>query len=120
MQQVNLQIEKLAPTLLKLKSDRVYHFKDIPEGCTGPYENCLVKAVKGPMLVGDFTHEDGSRYVMIVNKLLTANVTPKPEFNVPVEKLVFISPYNGLPGDYEGEQIWLSPGQGVLLKLVQP
>ena len=51
------------------------------------------------MLVGEFTHDDGSRYVMIVNKNLTASVTPKPEL---------------------GEQIWLAPGQGLLLKTSKP
>jgi hypothetical protein len=119
MQHVNLQIAKLADTLLKLSSDRVYHFGDVPEGCTGPDEKSLVKAVRGPMVVGDFTHEDGSRYVMIVNKNLTASVTPRPEFREAVAKLQFVSPYNGTLGDYSGEQIWLAPGAGVLLKLVR-
>jgi hypothetical protein len=116
MQHVNLQIGQLAPTLLKLKSDRVYHFGDVPEGCAGPDDQSLVKAVHGPMLVGDFTHEDGSRYVMIVNKNLTASVTPQPEFRQPAGTLYFVSPYNGALGEFTGEQIWLAPGQGVLLK----
>jgi len=120
MQHVNLQIAKLADTLLKLRSDRVYHFGEIPEGCVGPDDQSLVKAVRGPMLVGDFTHEDGSRYVMIVNKNLTASVTPKPEFREPFATLHFISPYNGILGEFTGEQIWLAPGQGVLLKPVRP
>ncbi|HEX3601868.1 MAG TPA: hypothetical protein VHU84_17075, partial [Lacipirellulaceae bacterium] len=68
MQQLNLQIGKLAPTLLKLKSDRVYHFGALPIGCVGPDADSLVEALPGSMLVGDFTHEDGSRYLMIVNK----------------------------------------------------
>jgi hypothetical protein len=117
MQHINLQIGKLAGTLLKLRSDRVYHFGDIPEGCVGPDDDSLVKAVRGPMLVGDFTYEDGSRYVMIVNKNLTASITPQPEFRQPVAKLQFVSPYNGTLGTFTGEQIWLAPGQGVLLKL---
>jgi hypothetical protein len=120
MQHVNLQIGKLAGTLLKLKSDRVYHFGEVPEGCAGPDDKSLVKAVRGPMLVGDFTHEDGSRYVMIVNKNLTASVTPNPEFRQPIEKLYFVSPYNGTLGEFAGEQTWLAPGHGVLLKLAKP
>lgn len=120
MQHTNLQIGKLADTLLKLRSDRVYHFGDIPEGCVGTDEQCLVTAVRGPMLVGDFTHEDGSRYVMIVNKNLTASVTPKPKFREPVTTLSFVSPYNGMLGEFTGEQIWLAPGQGVLLKPSKP
>ena len=116
MQHVNLQIGKLADTLLKLRSDRVYHFGDVPEGRVGPDDTSLVTAVRGPMLVGEFTHEDGSRYVMIVNKNLTASVTPKPEFRQPAGTLHFVSAYNGGLGEFTGEQIWLAPGQGVLLK----
>jgi hypothetical protein len=72
------------------------------------------------MLVGDFTHEDGSRYVMIVNKNLTASVTPRPEFREPTGTLYFVSPYNGALAEFTGEQIWLAPGQGVLLKPSKP
>jgi hypothetical protein len=116
MQHVNLQIAQLAGTLLKLRSDRVYHFGDIPQVCSGPDERSLVKTAHGQTLVGDFTHEDGSRYVMIVNKNLTSSITPNPEFREPVRTLHFVSPYNGSLGEYTGEQIWLAPGQGVLLK----
>ena len=47
MRQVNLQVGKLAPTLLKLTSDRVYHFGKVPAGCTGPDDQSLVKAMSG-------------------------------------------------------------------------
>lgn len=73
MQNVNLQIGKLGPTLLKLTSDRVYHFGEVSADCTGPDDKSLVKAIEGPMLVGDFTHQDVARYVMIVNKVCTAS-----------------------------------------------
>jgi len=119
LRRVNKQIEHLAPTLLQLKSDRVYHFGDIPLGATGPDEKCLVKAIAGPMLVGDFTHVDGTRYVMIVNKDFAASLTAMPQFSVPVKKLEFISAYSGSAITFEGEYVWLAPGQGVLLKLTQ-
>ena len=60
LQNVNLQVERLGPTLLKLTSDRVYHFGSVPPGCTGPDAQSLVKDIGGPMLVGDFTHKDGT------------------------------------------------------------
>jgi hypothetical protein len=119
MRQVNLQIAKLAPTLLKLKSDRVYHFGDVPTGCTAPDDQSLVKAIGGSMLVGDFTHEDGSRYVMVVNKDFTSSVVCGPQFSVPVTRLEFASAYSGQHTSYEGEHVWLAPGQGVLLKLIK-
>ena len=72
MQNVNLQIQRLAPTLLELTSREVYHFGDIPEDCHGPATNSLVEHLNGGnFLVGDFSGGDGARYVMIVNKDLS-------------------------------------------------
>ncbi|HEY7115889.1 MAG TPA: hypothetical protein VH475_04855 [Tepidisphaeraceae bacterium] len=119
MQNVNLQVAQLAPTLLKLKSDRVYHFGKVPAGCNGPDGQSLVKACGGNMLVGDFTHEDGSHYVMCVNKDFTANVPCQPQFRQPVKRLEMVSPYTGRLTPFEGEQVWLAAGQGVLLKLTR-
>lgn len=117
MRQVNLQVEKLAPTLLKLKSDRVYHFGDVPPGCTGPDDESLVTGVGGQMAVGEFTHEDGSRYVMIVNKDLTSSIPCIPQFRASPAKLEKVSPYSGQLTSFGGEDVWLAPGQGVLLKV---
>ena len=118
MQHINLQIAKLAPTLLKLKSDHVYHFGTVPAGCTGPDDKCLIEAIAGPMLVGDFTHTDGSRYVVIVNKDFARSIPCHPKFRKPIKALELISAYHGTATPYEGEQCWLAPGQGVLLKLM--
>lgn len=117
MRFVNLQVAKLAPTLLKLKSDRVYHFGDVPAGCSGPDGESLVETIAGPMLVGDFTHEDGTRYVMVVNKSLAGSMGCYPKFRKPPARLEVISAYTGTPMGFEGEQAVLAPGQGVLLKL---
>jgi hypothetical protein len=119
MQNVNLQIEKLGPTLLKLKSDRVYHFGAVPAGCTGPDDKSLVKAIGGSMLVGDFTHADGTRYVLVVNKDLARSIPGWPQFRTPPAKVELVSPYTGAAVPFEGEQVWLAPGQGALLKLTK-
>ncbi|HWF18108.1 MAG TPA: hypothetical protein VG754_02530, partial [Verrucomicrobiae bacterium] len=116
LQNVNLQIQKLAPTLLELTSDDTYHFGSVPAGCHGPGTNSLVSAVGGQIAVGDFTHSDGSRYVMLVNKDLSKSVACWPQFRRAPKVLKFISPYTGRSGVYAGEQVWLAPGHGVLLK----
>jgi hypothetical protein len=118
LQQLNLQVGKLAPTLLKLKSDRVYHFGNVPAGCTGSDEKSLVEAIAGPMLVGDFTHADGSRYVMIVNKDFAGSSPCHSKFRKPIARLELVSAFSGTLIPYDGEQVWLAPGQGVLLKLI--
>ncbi|HEX6961193.1 MAG TPA: hypothetical protein VF175_04955, partial [Lacipirellula sp.] len=117
MRTVNLQVAQLAPTLLRLTSDRVYHFGDVPEGCTGPDDKSLVTATPGNMLVGEFTHEDGSRYLMVVNKDVVNSAVGMPTFRTPPAKLDLVSPYNGTLTPFEGEQVWLAPGHGHLLKV---
>ena len=117
MQNVNLQVLKLAPTLLKLRSDDVYHFGKPPPGCRGPMDKNLLAGINGAQfMAGDFTHEDGSRYVMIVNTDVNKSVPCFPQYRN-AKKAEMVSPYNGRLTPYEGEQIWLSPGAGVLLKL---
>jgi hypothetical protein len=117
LQNVNLQIQKLAPTLLELTSDDTYHFGAMPTGCHGPGANSLVTAITGEFAVGDFTHTDGSRYVMLVNENLSKSTPCQPQFRNPPKTVKLISPYTGQAVAYEGEQIWLAPGSGRLLKL---
>jgi hypothetical protein len=119
MRHINLQVGKLAPTLLQLTSDRVYHFGNVPAGCTGPDDKSLVKAIPGSMLVGDFTHSDGSRYIMIVNKDFHGSIIGSPQFREPVSKLQSVSIVDGSLLPYEGEYTWIAPGQGVLLKITR-
>ena len=118
MQHVNLQIQKLAPTLLQLGSDAVYHFGPIPPGANGPPTNSLVTSVGADnFLVGDFTHRDGSRYLMIVNKDLAKSRPCSPQFRQAPRRLQHVSAYSGTMSPFEGEDVWLPPGGGVLLKV---
>ena len=114
--EVNLQIAKLAPTLLKLKSERVYHFGEVPQGCTGPGDQSLVEKIAGPMLVGDFTHENGDQYIMVVNKSFESSITCHPKFRTPIKALEMVSPYGGNLIAYEGEQMLARPRAGRLAK----
>ncbi|MEO7297211.1 MAG: hypothetical protein ABI042_01395 [Verrucomicrobiota bacterium] len=118
MQNVNLQIEKLAPILLQLTSDDVYHFGAVPDGCHAPGEKSLVKAsADGNFMCGDFTHHDGSRYVMLVNRDVVKSHVCSPQFRVAPKKVQKISSFSGNAVAFEGEQLWVAPGHGVLLKL---
>lgn len=117
LQNVNLQVAKLAPTFLQLASDDVYHLGPIPAGAHGPRaESLLVGPVKGEFLVGEFTHADGTRYVMVVNKDPARSRPYTPHFRTPPRELQMVSPYSGELVSFAGEQQWLAPGQGVLLK----
>ncbi|WP_428306223.1 hypothetical protein [Lacipirellula sp.] len=117
MRNMNRQIQNMGPTLLKLKSDVVYHVGDVPEQNRGVGEDTLVKGLKSgsDFAIGDFTHEDGSRWVMIVNKSLTHSTTLVPEFRDAVAKLEYLSPISGKMKEIS-PYYCLPPGQGVLLK----
>lgn len=118
LQNINLQIQKLAPTLLQLETDDVYHIGAIPPHCKGPPTNSLVTAIPGgTFLVGEFSHKDGSRYVMIVNKDVAKSHPCSPQFRKPLHRLRHVSPYTGSLTQFEGENVWLAPGQGVLLEV---
>lgn len=118
MRHVNLQVAKLAPTLMRLTSDDAYHFGTMPQGCHGPRETSLLAPEHATALMaGDFTHADGARYVMIVNKDLQHSIHFAPKFRKPVAKVEMVSPYTGKLTSFQGEQQWLAPGQGVLLKV---
>jgi hypothetical protein len=119
LENTNHQIQFLGPTLMKLTSNAVYHFGDIPPSCHGPTANSLVKEVAGNVLVGDFTHEDGSRYVLLVSKDLHKNLICDPKFRDASTQVRKVSVYTGelIPMNYDEQ--FLSPGQGMLLKLVK-
>jgi hypothetical protein len=119
MQNTNHQILALAPTMMRLKNDDVYHFGEIPPACHGSSSTSLVQGITGNIVVGDFTGEDGSRYVLLVNKDLRKSVQCWPKFHAGITGADKISVYqNGklIPFD-NYEERFLAPGQGMLLKL---
>jgi hypothetical protein len=117
MQNVNLQVAKLAPTLLQLTSDDVYHFGEVPPDCHAPDEKSLVKDAAKDFMCGDFTHSDGSRYVLLVNKNLKKSRICSPQFRKAPKSVQKVSPYTGQFVPFDGEQVWVAPGQGTLLKV---
>src|SRR5690606_7530124 len=103
LRNVNRQVHHLAPILMKLESNDVYHIGGaMPERNHGPSETSLVKNVpNGEFIVGDFTHaENGKRYVMVVNRSMTQSSACVPEFNAPPSKVHYISPITGKSEPY--------------------
>lgn len=118
MQHINLQVQKLAPTLLRLKSDAVYHFGPLPAGTSGPPAHSLLTGAGGAgVLAGEFTHADGSRYLMVVNKDLAKSRICSLQFRAAPRQVSHVSPYSGALAPFRGEDVWLAPGGGVLLKI---
>jgi hypothetical protein len=118
LQNVNLQIAALAPTLLQLNSDDVYHLNNVPDGCHGSTNKDLITGTEaGDFMAGDFTHRDGSRYVLMLNKDVYKSVPCVPHYRTAPKRVQFVSPYSGRLADFDVEDCWMAPGQGVLLKL---
>ena len=115
LQNVNLRFQKLGPTLLQLTSNDVYYIGKIPSGCHDLSKNSLVSSEPGDIfLAGEFTHRDGSRYVMVVNKDFLKERSCRPQFRQPPKTLKHISPDPGALTPNEGEYVWLAPGAGSL------
>lgn len=114
---VNLQIQKLAPTYIKLKSVNVFHHPNVPEGCRGLDSSVHLTALDGgDLMAGEFEGPAGEPYVLVVNKDLHRStafgLTPKAAGQMRV-----VSAYTGNETPFAGEQVWLAAGQGMLLRL---
>jgi len=123
LRNMDRQVEKLAPFLLKLHSDDVYHIGMVPRHNHSPTEKSLIQDMpNGDMpdadfVVGEFTHEDGRRFVMVVNKSLKRSVHCTPVFRPGVKSVKYVSPITGELKPFVARFYWLAPGQGVLLEV---
>jgi hypothetical protein len=114
---INMQIQRLGKTFAKLKSVNVFHYPNVPAGCSGmDTSKYLAKVGTGDMLVGEFEGPDGQPFVMVVNKSMTKSTTFELQFKDP-GKIQMINQYTGQIEDWAGEDNWLAPGQGMLLSL---
>lgn len=133
LQNVNLQIQTLAPTLLKLHWRRVYHLGAVPQGCPGPDPDGVVqkapfiplngdyqvdeKATDTPLVVAEFEAADKTPYVMLVNPNLAQSVFLRLRLREGLKVASIVSAYTGSETPFYDHQAFLSPGQGALLRL---
>ena len=131
LRRINEEVHALAPTLLRLRSTGVFHFPDTPRQGAHLSESKLVRSitmskdedeftppsVAARFLTGEFVDEAGRAYLMIVNKDLTYSFKFEIEFRRPVGALQRVSPYTGAEEQFEGEQNWLAPGGGILIRV---
>jgi hypothetical protein len=119
LRNLNHQVQNLAPWLLKLHSDDVYHVGEVPKENHGIDDKSLVKGLDSgtQFIIGDFTHQDGSRWVMIVNENLHESAFCRPKFRGDVKNVQYVSPVTGELRPFPAPWYALAPGQGVLLKL---
>jgi hypothetical protein len=131
LRRINEEVHALAPTLLRLRSTGVYHYPDAPRQGEHLSASALVRSilmskdedeytppsVAARFLTGEFVDEAGRVYLMIVNKDLTYSFKFDIEFRRPVGALRRVNPYTGAEEPFEGEQNWLAPGGGILIRV---
>lgn len=115
LRDVNLQLHRLGPVYITLKSVNVFHHPNVPEGCSGMDTSRFVAALSGgDLLAGEFEDGDGNPFVLVVNKDLVKSASCGISFKDPGD-VQFVSPYTGALSSWSGENVWLAPGQGTLL-----
>jgi hypothetical protein len=128
LRRINMELNVLAPVMLKLRSTGVYHFPDVPEQGKPLSESKLVKnvamfqrlvrqPVQGRFLVGEFEDEQGRPYFMLVNKDLHNSFQFTVELRKEGGKLIRINNYSGVEQIFGGEMTWLAPGAGILFRI---
>ena len=120
LRNLNRRISNMAPVLLKLRSDDVYHIGEIPERNHGITEQSLIQGMESgeQFVIGEFTHvDDGSRWVMVVNKSLRSSTFCRPVYNKKYESVKYLCPISGETKLFSYPWYGLAPGQGVLLRL---
>jgi hypothetical protein len=120
LKMVNEQLRVIGPIMRRLKSTGVYftHPAD-PSLKTLPGETIESVTSATPIMVGEFTHhEDGSRYVMLVNCGLDRTTEIRIKQRGPARMMTQVSPVDAssIPVKLR-DPLWLTPGQGLLLKL---
>jgi hypothetical protein len=120
LRNLNRLIKNLAPTLLKLRSDDVYHVGEIPERNHSLNDKSLITGLDSGLgfVIGEFTHlDDNSRWMLIVNKNLTESAFCRPKFRSPPKSVRYLSPVTGELKPFPAPWYALAPGQGVLLRI---
>lgn len=114
---INWQVHRLVPTYNKLRNVNVFHVGDVPKGCRESTTSIFLSSISGgKFCVGEFQDQANTPYVLVVHKDLQRSV----QFSIQPKKpanILRVSPFTGDLGSWSGENNWIGPGQGMLLKL---
>lgn len=119
LQQVNAQVLTLAPIMCRLTSTGVYFTSPAPADGLPLLPGEIVTAVicSSPIMVGEFRHTNGDRYVMFVNLSLERSAKISITFKSPFDAIQIMSAVDGSLSTFnQTNDLWLAAGQGVLLK----
>jgi hypothetical protein len=121
LKMVNEQVRVIGPILRRLKSTGVYFTSPPPDGSLPVLPGELAESVTSatPLMVGEFADaSSGETYAMLVNCALDRSTEIRVKARGTRQTMSQVSPADGsLSPIPTGDSFWLTPGQGVLLKL---
>jgi len=127
LKEVNRQILTLGPIMNQVTSTGVYFTSPAPDTSLPVLPGKVIESVQsvGPMMIGEFVNDIGTRYVMIVNLSLERSVKFTFSTKTTMEKTWVISAADGplMPimkrrdMDDHKNGLWLTAGEGVLIKV---
>lgn len=121
---INAELKILSTTLVHLTSTGVYHTDPIPAGCTAlPKDAAMQMKSGGPLVTGLFRHDDGSQWVIVVNRDLHKATKVTLGVDQKVASLEALSPQTGqlatVPLEDRSAAFKLPPGGIKIVKLGQ-
>ena len=122
---INKEIKAWAPTLMKLTSTGVYHVGDLPSGTQRLPENGRVKIDgKGAFIVGTFQHQDGSEWLIVMNRNMRDAAEISLSFDASIKSVRDVSTKNGRLSrvklkEHRTSPLTLAPGGAKLMKLAR-
>ena len=123
LQEVNRQVAVLAPVMSRLESTGVFFSAPAPADDVPRLPGRLIASAtsSAPLMIGEFQQTDGQRYVMVVNLSLETSA----KFNLttiqPGESIKIVSAMDRSLSAFDTKAgLWLTAGQGALLKLGPP
>lgn len=120
LQEVNRQMKVLGPVMNQLKSTGVYFTSPPPVAGLPLIPGTLIKDAEynTSLMIGEFTGDNGTRYVMVVNLSLEKSAKFILKTQESLQKLQIVSAENGTLISMDNNTgLWLVAGQGMLIKL---
>ena len=120
LHEINRQIAMLAPVLSKLSSTGIFFTEPAPVAGLPLLPGALVESVTSntPMMVGEFTGQNGERYAMLVNLSLERSANFQFRTRITDGVMDEVSAVDGQLREYKAgkDGFWLTGGEGVLVK----
>jgi hypothetical protein len=120
LKEVNRQVATLAPLLSRMESTGVFFSAPAPADNLPSLPGELVASVRSstPVMIGEFKHQDGRRYVMVVNLSLENTTHLQLTMRQSAQPVSLVSTMDGSLSPMGSPcDLWLPAGQGALLLL---